>query len=328
MTNNFLKLSLISLILVHSISSHSQQLSEEETVQYIQTTFNNYRIYFLLNRVSFGKDNNTVIKYNDPNITIEFNNNKDSALSFNVNDITFEVIEKKTMLGWELVFISKGANIKYKDTFTSRLSSFVSEEIVMTRLKNAFTHLQSISRKSPSIPDPFDNPRDHTNNSAAKTNTTKNSSTQSTKQYFHDDGFSVQVPCKLYKNEVYLRQIKSYGLISNNEQAYVCAYGYETNPETSIIYNINIIPLDNSYDGNIESLKLKREYIQKFGLNEFNISTFRGIKVLERTFSMEDVPHKAIALTNNGKFYLLMVSSRTDINKNFTSFTNSFSFIN
>lgn len=323
MTNNFfLKLSIIVFLFIHSASVHSQKLSEAETIQYIQNTFNKYKIDFLSNKNYFGKDSNTIIKYSDPIITIEFNK---SIFSFNVNDITFETKEKKTMLGWELAFISENANIKDEDTFTSKLISFLSEEIATTRLKNAFIHLQNISSKEPSSPDPFDNPIAHNRNKNPYS--TKNSSSQSSKQYFPEAGFSVQVPCKLYKNEVYLQQLKSFGLISNNEQAYVCAYGYETNPETAIIYNINVIPLSDTYNGNIESLKLKKEYIQKFGLNEFNVSTFKGMKVLERNFSMENIPHKAIALTNNGKFYLLMVGSSTNVNNNFTNFTNSFSFI-
>lgn len=326
MTNNFfLKLSIIVSLFIHSVSVNSQQLSEAETIQYIQNTFNNYEFYFPLQTYILEKVNNAIIEYNDPILTIQFSNSKNSSLSFNVNDITFETKDKKVPLGWEFVFISENANIKYKDTFRSRLISYVSDEIVTTRLKNAFIHLQNISSKGPSSPDPFDNPIAHNRNE--NPNSTKNSSTQSSKQYFPEAGFSVQVPCKLYKNEVYLQQLKSHGLTSNNEQAYVCAYGYETNPETAIIYNINVIPLSDTYNGNIESLKLKKEYIQKFGLNEFNVSTFRGMKVLERNFSMENIPHKAIALTNNDKFYLLMVGSSTNVNNNFTNFTNSFSFI-
>ena len=39
------------------------------------------------------------------------------------------------------------------------------------------------------------------------------------------------------------------------------------------------------------------------------------MKALERSFSMGEVPHKAIAFVKNGRFYLLMVGNRTNLNK-------------
>ena len=72
----FLKISFLVLLFVHSNNSYSQQLSETETVQYIQNTFNNYKIYFLEGNSNYGfgleDANNKIIKYNNPIVTIEF----------------------------------------------------------------------------------------------------------------------------------------------------------------------------------------------------------------------------------------------------------------
>lgn len=326
----FLKISFLVLLFVHSNNSYSQQLSETETVQYIQNTFNNYKIYFLEGNSNYGfgleDANNKIIKYNNPIVTIEFGGHRKSTVSFNVNDVLFKT-DKSKKLGWEQFIISGDTNIRYKDKFTSTLNFCMTEEIVTTRLKNAFTHLHSISGKGASKPDPFDNPTS-TNTETEKNSSINQVSTQTNKQTFPEAGFSVQCPCKLYKNEVYLQQLKSYGLVSSNEQAYVCAEGYETNPMISVIYNVNVISLDNTFNGNIESLKSKKEYIDKFGLNDFQVSTFKGMKALERSFSMGEVPHKAIAFVKNGRFYLLMVGNRTNLNKYFSDFANSFNFIN
>lgn len=187
-------------------------------------------------------------------------------------------------MGWEQFIISGDANIRYKDKFTSTLNFCMTEEIVTTRLK---MHLHICIAYQE---------REHLNLThlitrllliqKRKNSSINQVSTQTNKQTFPEAGFSVQCPCKLYKNEVYLQQLKSYGLVSSNEQAYVCAEGYETNPMISVIYNVNVISLDNTFNGNIESLKSKKEYIDKFGLNDFQVSTFKGMKALERSFSM------------------------------------------
>ena len=138
------------------ISLQAQNLSESETVRYIQNTFNNYEVFVTEGDIYFGVNDcdKKLIKYNNPILTIECSKYaKTIAVSFNVNDVYFETGEEK---GWDMLFIKGKANISYNGKLTSKVNLHWREQIVATRLKNAFEHLQDISGKGKSAPDPFD----------------------------------------------------------------------------------------------------------------------------------------------------------------------------
>ena len=158
---------LIVVIIIISLSAcglklQAQNLSESETVQYIQNTFNNYTID--INKTRDITRKIQIIKYNNPIMIIEFKervygSEKNIRISFNVNDVVFE-IKRSSYIGWEQLIIKGNANISFEDKLTSSFDLHVQEKdkIVLTRLINAITHLQNISGKGSSKPDPFDNP--------------------------------------------------------------------------------------------------------------------------------------------------------------------------
>ncbi len=160
------------------------------------------------------------------------------------------------------------------------------------------------------------------------------------RQYFYSDGFSIQCSCKLYQNEVYQQQAKYSNAKNNKENAYVCAVD-EQDPYSCAIYNINVIDLSDAYKGKTDQekqalekthlmkLKSSKEYMQKYALNSYKSSSFKGIPALETTMSVGvDISCKAIAFVKNKKFYLLMVTTRSNLGGCFLNFTNSFKFTN
>ena len=179
------KILVLASISILCVNLQAQNLSESETVEYIQNTFNNYRID--INKSINSYSESRVIKYNNPIMDIGPN------ISFNINDVYFE-IEKSSWIEWKQLIIKGDANISYKNRLTSTVSFHVKEEdeIVLTRLKNAFEYLQKISGKGKSAPDPFDNA-----SSISSIRNNSNSMQDGTKRYVYNGSigaFSMSYP--------------------------------------------------------------------------------------------------------------------------------------
>jgi len=174
----------IVLLLVLSNHLYSQQMSESETVKYLQNTFDNYRISFYEKEESRSYYTllNVQISYDNPKVTIisdctfgSFSIRYKLEISFNINDVEFSVKGDELFIRCRSCIAYKKTGYDSQNTFISFFSLGLPEQLIATRLRNAFNHLKSMSGKVKSAPDPFDNP---VSSSTPSTTKSTNASTQ------------------------------------------------------------------------------------------------------------------------------------------------------
>ena len=204
----FKKIIVLVSVSILCINLQAQNLSESETVEYIQKTLDNYKIYYVEGDDFIGlqEAQNMTIKYHNPIVTI-------GAISFNVNDVTFTAGKLKKNDYWEQLIIDGTANIRYRGIYTSRMRFCMREQIVATRLKNAFEHLQKISGKGKSAPDPFDDVASSstiasTSNPNQKNNDMAKSPSFKTFTYRGQGAFSISYPANWEITETPYEMVK------------------------------------------------------------------------------------------------------------------------
>ena len=221
---DFFKISLFAVLFLFCSHLYPQQMSESETVKYIQNTFDNYKISFSSSDIDSETRGYTIsyhlsetqICYDNPKIIIIsdfiYNRKQSLQISFNINDLVFSVEDARLVVKGNSCIAYDETGSKNHNKFISSFTLKMPEELIATRLKNAFSHLQSMSGKGKSAPDPFDNPTPKSNSQTASTADTKSSNSQqgstnnATKQapssnstpsnlkLFSNQNFSIQYP--------------------------------------------------------------------------------------------------------------------------------------
>jgi hypothetical protein len=152
-------------------------------------------------------------------------------------------------------------------------------------------------------------------------------------QSFYSTGFKVKCGCNLYLNTTFISLAKQHGM-NNILAAYVCAEN-EDNPETGVIYNININNESQGYINFPQSLHsyYEQKYLEKYAstLNSTGTTTrqtiYQGVPAVEYTFDQFGLPTKAIFFIKDKKSYLLQVGTRENLSGKFNSLKFSFTFL-
>lgn len=153
---------------------------------------------------------------------------------------------------------------------------------------------------------------------------------QESYQTFTNAGFKVKCGCKLSVNSTFISMAKQQG-ITNVFAAFVCAEN-ENNPETGVIYNINIYDESKIYKNVTPSgyPEVEKKYLQQYATDlknsgiSYTYTTYQGVSAIEYNMSQQGITTKAIIFIKNKKSFLLQVATRKNLASKFTSFKTSF----
>ena len=151
-------------------------------------------------------------------------------------------------------------------------------------------------------------------------------------QTFSTARFKVKCGCKLYVNSTFIQMAKQQGA-NNIIAAYICAENQD-DPDTGVIYNVNILNESNGYkDIQPPNYSLfEKDFLQQYANNlansgisyRYRYSTFQGITSLEYTFDQQGIPTKAVLFLKNKKSYFLQAGTRTNLTTKFNLIKSSF----
>lgn len=152
-------------------------------------------------------------------------------------------------------------------------------------------------------------------------------------QTFASKGFKVKCECNLKVNTTFIKMMEQQST-QNIFAAYTCAQN-NTNPETGVIYNINIYDFTNDYRNMKPSQysSYEKSYLKSYArqLADNNMTytyvTYLGVNAIQYDFDQMGLPTKAIMFMKNKKSYLLQVATNLSLLNKFTSFKNSFSLL-
>jgi hypothetical protein len=158
-------------------------------------------------------------------------------------------------------------------------------------------------------------------------------SAQDSFQAFPSAGFKVKCGCKLYTNSLFIQMAKQQGA-NNIIAAYICAEN-EDNPETGVIYNINIYDESKSYNKIQPSgyAYFEKKYLEGYANNlknagfSYHFTTYQGVTAIEYTFDQQGLPTKAIIFLKNKKSYLIQVGTRESLTTKYNTIKTSFEFL-
>ena len=158
---------------------------------------------------------------------------------------------------------------------------------------------------------------------------TQNSFAQNV-QTFAKEQFSISSPCKLTRNEQFIKMVKERGG-NNILNAFVCAEN-ESNFETAALININIYDLSAKYKSTPKA-KFETNYLDTYKADlskagySFKATTLNGLNAIEYEFDQNGLPTKAIMFIYNKKSYLLQIGTRKNLALKFNNLKKSFKTI-
>jgi hypothetical protein len=149
-------------------------------------------------------------------------------------------------------------------------------------------------------------------------------------QSFRESGFGVRCGCELRVNRTFISLAKQQGQ-SNIVGAYVCAEN-EPDPETGVLYNVNIYDEGEGYAKVSPSYHafFEEKYLEAYANNlkrdgiSYSFTTYQDVTAVEYTFDQMGLPTKAIVFLKNKKSYLLQVGARRNLSQKFNAFKAGF----
>ncbi len=147
------------------------------------------------------------------------------------------------------------------------------------------------------------------------------------------EGFNVNYGCKLYVNKTFMQLAKQKGT-KDVIAAYICAEN-EDDPETAVLYNINIYDESQTYNKVKSSgyAYFEKKYLDGYVNNlenngiGFNFTTYQGVSALEYSFDQMVLPIKAIMFLKNKKSYLVQVGARYILTTKYNTFKTRFEIL-
>ena len=320
---------IIIIIFICGSRLKAQNLSEFETVQYIQNTFTNNDISIDIDGKIVNLGYEYFIEYENPIVTIisenfykraemtSSTNSTTQKISFNINDVRIDTVPpiKMDISQWwsnnNKLFLecnicisvetqsyfmrfkghNNGKKLYHREPSGSLRQNQAAKIIVSTpnsivalRLRNAFKHLQNISGKGQSKPDPFDqipNNSERVNGMTQSTSTVKLSTSQSNNS---NSTVSVSLTYTNNQKKFTINYPKEWEVM-NNAQAIVFlapVNGNNFRNNFNVFVSNNTLTLDKMFQTTQQQIANSNAFVG-YKLNEkeyVSISGINGIKTV------------------------------------------------